>query len=80
MKKTLSSFRTKILMVCVCVFAGLAAHAQEVVSTYDTKVTGYTHSWINGPLLPLLLLSLFVLIAWGIYHFWSNGKLTDDMS
>jgi hypothetical protein len=80
MKLTLFSVWTNIVMLCMGVIAGITAHAQEVVSTYDTKVAGPTHNWMNGPLLPLLLLCLFVLIAWGIYYFWSNGKLKDDMS
>ncbi len=59
---------------------GLTGYAKPVVSTYDIKTTSQSVSFIDGPYAVILFGLLFVAGIYLIYHYWANGKLTDDMS
>ena len=64
----------------ICLMYGVAGYAQPVVSTYDVQPTEKSSHWFAVPLPILVFGGLFALVIYLIYHYWANGKLTDDMS
>jgi hypothetical protein len=48
-------------------------------SAYKYQPTTEKSNFFSGVFPPVIFTAAFVMLLYGIYHFWSKGKIMDDM-
>jgi len=79
MKKRAKSIYASVVIAIMALVSAVTSYAQEGASPYDFKPVKHNF-FFYFPVPGLIFATVAVLGMYLIYHYWANGKLTDDMS
>jgi hypothetical protein len=80
-KRTILKFLLPFLGILMSVKTYGQAKADSLsTSSYHIAVVTSSKGLGNIPVSAFVFGALFVMMVYGIYHYWANGALRDDMS
>jgi hypothetical protein len=82
--KTLTKLVTAVAFLfasCALAISAFAADDPNQLpeSAYNYQSPPEHANFFHGAFAPVIVVVAFIALMYGIYHFWSTGKITDDM-
>ncbi len=78
--KRVSQLGRGLLVLLISLFSGINSFAQAAEESYTYVPPKSGPSLTHGPLAIIFFSVVTIGIFYAIYHYWSNGKLIDDMA